>query len=471
MTGTRTRDPFAALLPAGAERLPVAWRRLRIPGPPAAFALRADERAAAVPERFARRTIQLLECPEAAVGDRADASRADTASGSERLALIDKVSPHALFDLMVTEASAPHAMQGPRADADAVGRDCGRALWRLAREFVRFVGEPEVRRDFGLDGGEFALALNSDAHTGDRESVQALKRFHLHLMVWRAGELAPLRRHERLGDMTDARERRQCLDPLAFVGAELLGERLTSFPLGLPGARLLPADTAAVCAGARPLGALLQLPGWAALGDPGFEELIRRLHCFLEQTAAALRLALTGRSEQPPSWQRHPLLDGGPIAANLQALGLSAALRARLLRLAAALRGVSAAEGARLRRAPAAARQHCMTLNQPCYSLGLHGAITASGRAGTTPAVVLAIQPRLFSGIGGAGLTALRGIPSVRILRGQGSFCESEWQRRAAFQRGFAEHHAAALAAAPASAASVRCSPPRRFRGFSLGWV
>jgi hypothetical protein len=155
-------DRFAALYPDDLDRLRVAWDHLRIPGPPPDYALTSEERTHPDPQvRFARRTIQTLRC------------------GQDRLALIDKVSPHSLFDLMVSETSIR-----TKATPDAVEPLTGRTLWRTGLSFARFVSDPEVMTDFDLADGELHLALNCDPNTNDRESVQAAKQFHLHLLYW-----------------------------------------------------------------------------------------------------------------------------------------------------------------------------------------------------------------------------------------------------------------------------------------------
>ena len=455
------QDPFAVLIPEPAARMPVAWDALRVPGPPAAFALTPRELDAPAPlERFHRRTIQLLDCAGA---------------GGDRLALVDKAMPHALHDLMLSEASA---VDKPT-PAD-VAADTGRALWRTGLEFVRFVSDPGSQRTFGLEGGELHLALNCDPNTADRESVQAAKQFHLHLLCWTPEELSALARPDRLGDMTDVRLRRQLLDPLAFLGARIIAEAVAGLDSALAGAAWLPDDPAAVVAGRRPPGALLRLPGWDVLGEPGFEDLIRRLHRRLEQTAAMLLAAFTGRREAPPPWRRHPLLPMAEIAARVDALDLSAETRDGLRRLAAGLRDLPPLAAEHLSGADPATRMHCMTLNQPCYGLNLMAAggfgsgqgrerRRSGNRQPLPPAageVLLVVQTKLFSGTGGAGLLALDGIPSVRILRGQGAYTPRQWQRRAAFQRAFAEHNSAALAAAFGDG----CGPVRRLRDFQVGW-
>lgn len=436
--------------------MPVAWQRLQIPGPPPAFALSTAERDAPTAlAGFARRTIQLIDCA-------ADARRA---SQGERLALVDKAMPHALFDLMLTEVSPQ-----PRSTPAAVTPDTGRLLWQTGHNFVRFVSEPEVQRRFGLTDGELHLAVNCDPYTHDRESVQAAKQFHLHLIYWRAAELAPLARPERLSDHLDPRLRRQCLDPITFLGAALIELAIADLPAGT-GAHLLPADPAAICAGQRPPGALLRLPGWGLLATPAFERLLRQLHRCLERGAQRLLVAFTGDPRPPAPWQRHRLLPRPEITARLADLGLPAPLRAGLEHLAGALGDLGPRTAARLRHAPAAVRMHCMTLNQPCYSLGLsaHIANRIDTPLAQASAAWLMIQPRLFSGIGGAGLPALRGLPSVRVQRGAGHFSAPDWQRRAAFQHAFAAYNQAALQAA--GSAAWRFGPLACRHDHRRGWA
>lgn len=502
--------------------MPIAWHQLQIPGPPPELELTWAERTApTLKERFARRRIQSLDLPALLAGaSEAPSERAGPAPtrASTQLALIDKASPHALFDLMLTEVSPPSAGSPAGADPGTVGTATARVLWQTAANFQRFVSTPAIRREFGLSNGALHLALNCDPFTRDRESVQALKRFHLHLIYWQASELAPLHSPHRLCDQTDRYLARQCVDPLTVVGMRLLDEWLQAVDVELDSAWLSPAnrprgdhgldivdcsfgddalataaralgghwlhpDAEAVCSGWLPLGALLRLPSWEQLAHPAFEELIRRLHGRIGHIAQALQSALTGSDLSPAAWRRHRLLPLPQIAANLEALGLSAASRTDLLSLASRLRNLSERSMQRLKRAAPAQRQHCMTLNQPCYSLTLapfplrpcppdpvRCVDGHSQMAGETPPL-LSIQPKLFSGIGGAGLLSLPGLPSVRVVRGQGRFSARDWQRRARFQRAFAGYNSAALSTAAEHCGGPRPGPIRRFRDGGTGWT
>jgi len=425
----------------------VAWAHLRMAGPPADYALTRPEVDHPDPRRrFARRTIQEITC------------------NGDRLALIDKVSPHSLHDLMVTEVSTP-----TKATPDAVEPLTGRCLWRTGLNFVRFVSEPEVMNGFGLVDGQLHLALNCDPNTGDRESVQAAKQFHLHLLYWEDAVLEALRGAERLAPVTDPRVRRQAIDPLTFLGAHLIYEAIAGLDLGIRGARLVRPDDALTIRGQRPIGCLIELPGWEVLANPDFEDLIRRLHRHLDRMSADLLEVFTGQRTPPPPWRRHGLLPPMEIAAGIASLPLSAEVQAGLRHLARALEDLPEKVARRLRGAGPARRRHLMTLNLPAYAMNLYAPIRNRRGAplGQASRVHLTLQPKLFSGIGGAGLLSLGGIPSVRVLRNAGRLTPREWHRRTAFQRRFAAFNQTQCDDDPA----LRFEPIRHFANPHLGWV
>jgi hypothetical protein len=450
-------DPLAALYPPGVEALRIAWEHLQVPGPPVAYRLTAQEQGHPDPRtRFARRTIQLLSSP------------ARPQDGSETLALIDKASPHSRFDLMLSELSAV-----PKSSPSDVRAQTGRALWRTGYRFVQFCSDPKVAWEFGLDGGELHLALNCDPHTWDRESVQAAKQFHLHLLYWDEAALAPLADAQTLGATRDRRLIRQALDPLGFLGARVIADALVGLDLGIAGAALLPPDDSAALRGERPLGCLIRLPAWAVLQEPAFEDLVRRIHLALGQLAAVLLQTFTGALAPLPPWHRHPLLPLPEIRARIRNLPWSGESRLGLTLLAQRLRGLPDRTAERLARGEAARRMDLMTLNLPAYTLNLH--VPRSGphadRRGqdtaAAPLVHLIIQPRLFSGIGGAGLLTLGGVPSVRVLRGRGVFTDAQWHERARFQRRFARYNLERLDAEP----GLESGPIRRFASAEQGWT
>jgi hypothetical protein len=299
--------------------------------------------------------------------------------------------------------------------------------------------------------------------------VQAAKQFHLHLLYWTAPELAPLATGVGRVDGHAVRTRRQLLDPLTFVGARLVTALLADMDLGLDGAAVLACDDDAVAAGTRPPGALIRLPGWDVLEDPTFEALVRRLHQRLDETAALLRAAFTGIAAVPPPWHRHPLRRPAEVRAALAGLDLPPTLREELGMLAGLLRDLPPPVLARLRRGRPAARKHLLTLNAPAYALNLFAPVRNRPGApvAAADAVCMAVQPRLFSGTGGAGLLTLDGVPSVCIRRGVGQFSDEAWRRRAELQRAFALYSGERLQRLIGGG----CGPVRRFVDCERGWA
>ena len=109
-----------------------------------------------------------------------------------------------------------------------------------------------------------------------------------------------------------------------------------------------------------------------------------------------------------------------------------------------------------------------MSLNQPCYTLNLTDAPPPAHPPSSRQdkPVLMILQTKLFSGIGGAGLLALDSVPSVRIVRGQGMFSERQWQVRTDFQQSFARFNQAAHAAS-----EIRFEPVRLYAGPQQGWI
>lgn len=444
---TKNDDRLSTLYPRRVRKMPVAWHHMKIPGPPLDFTLTDREREHPDPAVcYERRTIQLL----GAAGD--------------QLALVDKASPHALRDLMVSGlASPPHPSPGDVAPLT------GQILWKTASNFVRFVSQPAVQREYSLEGGRLQLALNCDPNTLDRESCQANKQFHLHLLYWSRSELNPVARPECIDEINDPMLRRQALDPLAFLGARLIHEGLTDLPLAACGAKLLPWNEDYAIAGRTPLGCLIRIPGWDLLDDPAFESLVRGIDQRIATMAADFLAAFTGRREPPPPWHRHRLLPQRQIQANLEQQTWSDQACAGLRLLAEHLRDLPPSFSERLRRGPASRRKHHLSLNQPCYSLNLCAPAPNSVERplDRAPEVWLILQTKLFSGIGGAGLPSLPGIPSVRILRGEGTFSAEQWHYRARFQRDFARYNMKRLA----EMEDVELQPVRSFADTSRGWI
>jgi|GEM_PF-1113127 len=423
-------DPFAVLYPEDINLLPIAWDHVHIPGPPAAYRLSPDERCSNDNSiRFKRRTIQRFDLHSTGAGGHAQL---------DHLAFIDKVSPHSLYDLMCTEVSNPL-----KATVGDIGRETGEAMCRSAYNFVDFVSRPDIIESFGLQNGELHLGVNCDPNTLDRESIQASKQFHMHFLYWTEEELAPLQCAEiTVCSAPEILLRKRFLDPLLYLGAALVEERLRQSNFSADGLQLLPVNAASSIHKGLALGCLLRLDEWSVLNAPGFVEAIETIHRCMQTSSEELLAAFTGHTDTPAIWERHPLLPHRKIVDNIGRMGFSGALDSRLRYLASELRDLSAQNIDYLKRHKAARLRH-MTLNNPCYAINLYAPRHNQLDQPLIEAqeIYLSVQVKLFSAIGGSGLVPLRGFPCVRIVRGSGEFSETKWRKRARFQREFATYN------------------------------
>ncbi len=426
-------DPFAALYPENIDALPVAWNHIHIPGPPLPYRLNEQEsNSSDTAIRFKRRTIQSLNI---------ESTGAEAKSQTDRLSFVDKVSPHSMFDLMCTEISEPL-----KATVNDIGRETGELMCRSAFHFVEFVSRPDIIDIFSLERGEMHLGLNCDPNTLDRESIQASKQFHMHFLYWKRSELSDLvaSKHEPIKPV-DLLLRR-LLDPLLFLGAAMVCERLREMNFDGSRMTLRPFDSADSIEQGLPMGCLIQLKDWTVLNSGAFVTAIQRIHEMIETEAQRLNAALTGHIDAPRAWQRFDLLPRRSIEANIDKLGYSQGIRDQLKILARNLRNVSPALMEYFKRHKFVRLRHLL-LNNPAYALNLYSPRINSIDQPLIESneIYLCIQLKLFSAIGGSGLTTLRRIPCSRIVRNQGLFSERDWFVRAQFQQQFCAYNYAML--------------------------
>ncbi len=426
-------DSFAALYPENVDALPVAWNSVNIPGPPAPYRLNSQESTSSdAAVRFKRRTIQKLDMVATGRGAR---------SQRDQLAFVDKVSPHSCIDLMCTEVSEPL-----KATVNEIGRETGELMCRSAYHFVEFVSRPDIIDSFGLQGGELHLGVNCDPNTRDRESIQASKQFHMHFLYWKQSELTGLENLERDSVRPTDLLRQRLLDPLLFLGAAMVHERLRGIGFEIPGITLKPFDPADSIERGLPLGCLMQLDDWTVLNSSAFVALIQRIHEIIETGAQQLNAALTGRTDSPSEWQRFDLLPQRTIAVNIDKLGYSAEIAEQLKFLAAKLHNVSPTMMSYFKRHKRTRLRH-LSLNNPAYAMNLYSPRLNKMEKPLIDSneIYLNIQLKLLSAIGGSGLVALRRIACCRILRNQGTFSEKAWSTRTRFQEQFCAYNYAML--------------------------
>jgi hypothetical protein len=348
----------------------------------------------------------------------------------DRLAFVDKLKPHGLCDMMVL-ASDYYC----KSSISDLAETTAAVVLNIAHSFLEFVGEIDNVRRFDLDDGHLHICYNYDANTVDRESGMNEKRFHLHLNYWSGEELG---QYEPclFRNLPSVSWQHRLLDPIAFLGEQIaydvLKTRLTGFCL-------LPPDRERDLRLGLPAGFKIRFDDWSILQDPNLVQVLRLMHDCLDNTYSQLARAFTGTDDPPQAWQRHPLLPPAEIMRHVQEIEyLSENSRQGLAFLANTLRDISPKVMAFLRKRRWARVRH-LTIAGLFYSLGLYS--PESNRIGRPildcRPVYLVMQPKLFADMGGAGVTYMKNVPVIRILRGDGVLTPEQIVRRREFQAAF----------------------------------
>ncbi|MBI5456580.1 hypothetical protein HY969_02470 [Candidatus Kaiserbacteria bacterium] len=333
------------------------------------------------------------------------------AKDTEPVFLMDKLTPHSLYEVMIMSASVER--KSSILDHDAATR---RLIFNLMSKF------PEYAHSRGLYP---YLAFNYDPLTQDRESGQAEKRFHAHLIGRTSDELAEITEHQQPLGKISPMVRRRLVDETSILGSLIAFDYFKETPF----------RTIEI---APPLqqknGPLLEFvlkKGWDDLSTREFEADFCQIHSGLEKL---YELLVSGVAEgQSGEWKRPQLrlATDLPLEQSLREMKwLSPESRSAFLHFVKHLKS-SILEKTHLFRNPKYRNitTHVYPLAGLCYSVGF---------CEDNSHVKMVIKPQIFSDFGGAGLEKLNGI-ITRIRRGVGTFDDKEMAERKKFQSGFVE--------------------------------
>jgi hypothetical protein len=326
------------------------------------------------------------------------------AGPDESYMLIDKLHPHAEYEITMMSAGAllrPGLHDHSPAFATALGAMA-----------ACFAGHCAAAGLYPV------LSWSYDPATIDRESIQGEKRFHAHLIGRTEHELALTAGLARPAGAYPARQRRRTVDEACILGAMLAGDCLATVRLhALELIEPLSTPQATACL-------QLRVPrGWRSFTEGALFADLRILHQVLRGIYDAIAHAcLSGAAGQ---WQR-PAVDASQ-ASNVQ-LPLSPASRDALAHYLTGLRpGLLAGTGFYADPRNRGRTTHVYPLADLAYSVCFsehHGQLFAH------------IRLNVFSDLGGAGVSVINGAV-VKVRKGAGTYDEEELAERAAFQRGF----------------------------------
>jgi hypothetical protein len=352
---------------------------------------------------------------------------------NNELALMDKPSPHGLFEIMILQAGAKE-----KPAIDDLSDEKLDLFLGLAQQFDRFVNSKESINHFGIEGSLPRASFNYDPWTLDRPGIQPITRLHLHLYLIAQNTLQFIREHRQAyGAIPSVYTRRRLVDPLSFLGTSLVYD-LHQHRIRLPNDSVLlqPDDSLTVKEGL-PLGLNIYFPkGWYSLTEPSFRVYLRQLHKSLLEAADEVFIAFTGKPAVAPIGTRHELLNRHAIIEHLDRVRwLSEKSRLGLKEMASWLRPAST----RLLQASVQRERwaiHHIILNGLAYTVSFM--TDKPIQLGANPSAAwLNISVRLFTDVGGAGVFGCAGASSLFLDRGKDTFTDQQMILRWTFQEAF----------------------------------
>jgi hypothetical protein len=350
-------------------------------------------------------------------------------------AIMDKLKTHALYDLTLMQ-SAHEA----RRTLDELTEGEFDLLLRVSYLFGRFIEQSEHIRRFRLAGSKPRIVFNHDPQTWDRPGLQAIERFHTHMYVLVSSTLEKIRLlRQPFSSLQSAYTRRRLVDPLAFLGPQILYDLLLHSQQTPPWAKIIiPDPTETVCSGL-PLGLNIILEeGWNVLTRSWFGAYLLHMHQLMVGASNEIFQAFTGEDAIAAPGTRHTLLPMDRIHERIQRIPwLSTTSRLGLHQMAAQLRTASSQLLAQPERHPIWSVHHII-LNGLAYTLSIMPSKPIVPGLTNNP-LLMTVSVRLFSDIGGASLFGCEGVSALNIERGYGTFSSSDVEQRQAFQRSFLE--------------------------------
>jgi len=349
---------------------------------------------------------------------------------SESFALMDKMRPHSLYNLMLISSgkniSTTYYQHSP---------DVQRFIWKAIYGLVDAASDKSIIENFKLDPAFFHFAFNIDGARFDRESFCSESRFHVHLNIYNSGELSKVSPVP-FKTITNPRVRMELIDPLHFIGISIIKDAIKEYLY--EDISELESDPQSLIKNKLPVGLILKLKdGWKTIEKPTFANFMATINKRINFCFHQLREAFHVLADQPLPWTRHKLLSHHQIMNNLRDLDwLSYNSLEGLSLLATTLRDMSEATITRLKSHPALLTRH-LAYGGLCYSAALMGLdySSASSPIIESKNVVLCLQTKLFSPHGGAGLLYLPNAQFVKLNKCSSVYSDDDIRVRTEFHQ------------------------------------
>lgn len=346
----------------------------------------------------------------------------------EQLALMDKKNTHSLYDMMLIQVG-----EYSKASIQELTEKELEFTFEVASLFFKFVNEKQIYNFYGFNNGIPRVSYSFDPWTTDREGLQPIKRFHLHMYVMSPEDCDYIRnKKHRYVNIVNAYERRRLVDPVTFISNQILfdiHQHLVKLPAEFHMEFLKPEEY--ITTGI-PLGLNIKI---REINKTKLSRYLLNLHKTMIYVSECLYKAFTGGKSIAPSGTRYTLLNYNQILNNLKQIEwLSKTSLCGLSEIANTLRSVPDRLLKNINRYSKWSTHHIVS-NGLAYAFSLQQDNTIGNKKNNL--LNLNISPRMFSDLGGAGLFGCNGASAIMLNRGIGKYTKFQMSQRWKYQREF----------------------------------
>ena len=329
------------------------------------------------------------------------------------ISIVDKVTPHSLYDFMLIDSG----INGRYSIYD-YEETIIREYWHTAIKIVNCM--QEFSQDYFKNRTEINIGYNYDPYTRDRESIMSEKRFHTHFILYTEKDVALVNHMQVRTSQIDCGLRDRIIDPYLSLGCQLLYDSLRNNGINC----MMNIDDARDIKQHLPVGIkfVVDNPEKFLTSD------MRFIHQIINETYFEIADAIL--KKRHGIWFRGKLKNKDEIYDNIEAIRWASSRSKTLLRnyIESRVRRVLDMEQIREHRKELI---YHIPLAGPAYSFSWY----VNHKAIDNKNGIFCIYPKIYSDMGGAGVTWIGNANAVRIKRGSGIFMEEELISRKNFQR------------------------------------
>ncbi len=349
----------------------------------------------------------------------------------QEIAFVNKIVPHSLYDCMLM------CMQSKVVSIEKIFCQGLEYIFNVVYKFIEFISNETVIDKFKLNSGYLHICFNYDPFTKDRESGMSEKRFHIHMNYWRKDDID-------FSKMVQVKDINidtiySIIDPITIIGESIIYDYLIDKKmLG----KIMKNDTIRDSQMGLPIGFKIEYSKWGILNETQFRKEIVFLHNSLCEIYNNIEKIFLYEDSSFKVWKRKKLRKKDEIKVGIENLEwLSEKSKNYLYFLANNFMDIPDNIMNLLQRKKSM-RIKYMSVNGLNYSMALFSekANSLEKKIINHNKIILVIQPKMFSEIGGASLPCMNNISTIRLYRNSKLYTEEEKQSRENFHNDFLKY-------------------------------